>query len=44
MLGYGARFTQLVRGCPRAFWALSRLALENVRFSDSDAFTDLVRH
>ncbi|XP_044415329.1 uncharacterized protein [Triticum aestivum] len=43
MLGYGARFTQFLRGCPRAFRALTRLAVENLWFKDPGAVTDLVR-
>jgi hypothetical protein len=44
MLGYGARFTQFLRGCPRAFRVLTSLAVENLRFTDPDAITNLVRH
>ncbi|KAE8780515.1 hypothetical protein D1007_46305 [Hordeum vulgare] len=43
LLGYGARFTQFLRGCPRAFRALTRLAVENLWFGDTGAVTDLVR-
>ncbi|CAM0942800.1 unnamed protein product [Alopecurus aequalis] len=44
MLGYGARFTELVRGCPRAFRALTKLSVENLRFHNAGAVTDLVHH
>jgi hypothetical protein len=43
MLGYGRLFTQFLRGCPRAFRALTRLAVENLWFDDAGAVTDLVR-